>query len=140
MPVCGLALLACVSSLDTGIIWRMELQIKSNEIDGNLKCCLPSLPFLYYAQFKKSNCILCFIAMIYKVNVARSAKCFHWDPKSKLQLLQSLKVNFSFIISQFSKTQNYILICNRKCKSRENAFQNEAEKMNNLLQTQKSLM
>lgn len=84
MPACRHALLACVCSLDTGILWRMELQIKSNEIDGNFKCCPPSLPFLYYVKCKKSNCILCFMAMIYKVNVAHSGKCFHWDTKSKL--------------------------------------------------------
>lgn len=51
MPVCGLALTACVSSLDISILWRMEVHMKSNEIAGNLKCWPPPLPFLYYVMW-----------------------------------------------------------------------------------------
>lgn len=36
----------------------------------------------------KRNGILCFIAIISKVNVAISAKCFHWNTKSQVLLLR----------------------------------------------------
>lgn len=38
MPVCGFASITCVSSVDISILWRMEVQMKSNKIVGNLKC------------------------------------------------------------------------------------------------------